>query len=134
MRDHWRPLLVFADSLENPEFVHQMDELRAHPLDIKDRDILVIPVISRQSISPNLFPGLSVTALPAREVADAMSRFNVSPGSFQVVLVGKDGSSKLSSKVPVPVRNLNELIDSMPMRKREKRLRKLAAPSENSGK
>ncbi len=46
-------------------------------------------------------------------------RFKVEPAEFLVILIGKDGGEKLSSKTPVPVDQLERLIDSMPMRKSE---------------
>jgi hypothetical protein len=36
-----------------------------------------------------------------------------------VILIGKDGEEKLNSRTPVTVDQLEKLIDSMPMRKRE---------------
>lgn len=41
--------------------------------------------------------------------------------SFQVILYGKDGLKKLESKTVVTQDELNELIDSMPMRQSEMR-------------
>jgi hypothetical protein len=48
-------------------------------------------------------------------------RFKVEPPDFLVILIGKDGEEKLSNKAPVPVDQLERLIDSMPMRKDEMR-------------
>jgi hypothetical protein len=45
--------------------------------------------------------------------------FKVEPAEFLVILIGKDGGEKLSSRTPVPVDRLKQLIDSMPMRKSE---------------
>ena len=36
-----------------------------------------------------------------------------------MILIGKDGEEKLSSRTPVPAERLKALIDSMPMRKTE---------------
>ena len=41
--------------------------------------------------------------------------------NFQVILYGKDGLKKLESKTVVTQDELNELIDSMPMRQSEMR-------------
>ncbi len=41
------------------------------------------------------------------------------PEEFLVILIGKDGGEKLHSPGPVGVDQLKQLIDSMPMRKRE---------------
>jgi hypothetical protein len=45
--------------------------------------------------------------------------FKVEPAEFLVILIGKDGGEKLNSRTPVPVDQLERLIDSMPMRERE---------------
>ena len=46
-------------------------------------------------------------------------RFQVEPNDFLVILIGKDGGEKLNSRTPVPVDQLEQLIDSMPTHKRE---------------
>jgi hypothetical protein len=46
-------------------------------------------------------------------------RFKVEPPDFLVILIGKDGEEKLSNKKPVPVDQIERLIDSMPMHKNE---------------
>jgi len=53
MRDCYRPLLLFARSVKDPEFVRQIDELRAHASEVKERDIIVVPVVSPRSPKPN---------------------------------------------------------------------------------
>lgn len=123
MRGNCRPLLLFASSMKDPGFVQQIDELRAHVAEIKERDILVVPVISGQLGSSKLPPDLPTAAFTEREITELTNRLNLSADSFHVVLVGKDGSPKLSSKVPVSVHQLIRLIDSMPMRKQEIRQR-----------
>jgi hypothetical protein len=47
-------------------------------------------------------------------------RFKVEPAEFLVILIGKDGAEKLSSKTPIPADELERLIDSMSMHKTEK--------------
>jgi Glu-tRNA(Gln) amidotransferase subunit E-like FAD-binding protein len=53
------------------------------------------------------------------ELAAMRHRFKVEPNDFLVILIGKDGQEKLDSRAPVTVDQLEKLIDSMPMRKRE---------------
>jgi len=43
----------------------------------------------------------------------------VQAGTFQVLLIGKDGGVKLRSSGPVSMKDLFGLIDSMPMRQQE---------------
>jgi hypothetical protein len=119
MRDCYRPLLLFAPSMNHTEFAHQLDELRAHASEVKERDIMVVPVVSNDTVSSHLPTDLPIIALSQSEVAAARSRFKVSCASFRVVLIGKDGSPKLSSDDLVSFDKLSALIDAMPMRKRE---------------
>lgn len=48
----------------------------------------------------------------------------VGEGPFAAVLVGKDGTVKLRSDEPVPAEELFDLVDAMPMRRREMRERR----------
>src|SRR5271166_2172822 len=50
MRDSHRPLLLFAPSMNHLEFVHQLDELRAHASEVKERDIMVVAVVSNDNV------------------------------------------------------------------------------------
>jgi len=105
MRDGYRPLLLFAPSLKDPEFVHHTDELRAHDSEVKEREIIVVPIISNDTAAP-LPTDLPSTVLSQIEDAAAQSRFKVSADSIWVILIGKDGSQKFSSKTPVSFDNL----------------------------
>lgn len=46
--------------------------------------------------------------------------FQVTPGRFALVLIGKDGSEKFRSTEPVTAVGLFAIIDAMPMRQAEK--------------
>ena len=80
---------------------------------------MVVPVVSNDTVSSRLPTDLPIIALSQSEVATARSRFKVSCASFRVVLIGKDGSPKLSSNDLVSFDKLSALIDAMPMRKQE---------------
>jgi len=123
MRDCYRPLLLFARSVKDPEFVRQIDELRAHASEVKERDIIVVPVVSNDTVTSQPQAELPNTELSRSEASAARSRFKVNADSFRVVLIGKDGSQKHSSKTPVAFDKLSALVDSMPMRKQEIRQR-----------
>lgn len=53
-----------------------------------------------------------------------LKKFGVREGEFRVILTGKDGGVKLSSRQAVTVRQIFESIDSMPMRQYEMRQKK----------
>ena len=57
------------------------------------------------------------------EFAAARSRLRAEDGAFAAVHVGRDGGEKLRSAEPIPAEKLFDLIDAMPMRRREIRSR-----------
>lgn len=119
MRDCYRPLLVFAPSLEHPQLVEQFNQLKAHAPECKSRNLLYVPIVPEGHNQP--IPGSRVPTarLSEDELAAMRHRFKVEPDEFLVILIGKDGGEKLNSRTPVPVDQLEKLIDSMPMRKSE---------------
>jgi len=52
------------------------------------------------------------------------SQFDIRPGQFTVILIGKDGEEKLRSMGQVSMEELFSLIDAMPMRQSEIRERR----------
>ena len=62
-------------------------------------------------------------AATGSEAASLRSRFHVAPGTFAVVLVGKDGGEKFRATHPVSAAELTTLVDAMPMRQQEMRRR-----------
>ncbi|WP_410217537.1 DUF4174 domain-containing protein [Paracoccus sp. (in: a-proteobacteria)] len=104
------PMPIQADTLDNlrwrarPVVVlgqgevvdQQMAALQAHAAELADRDVFV------------LTDGPGAAPLRAR-VGDG----------FVVMLIGKDGTVKLSERHPVDPTRLMDLIDSMPMRRKE---------------
>lgn len=101
-----RPVLVFADSADDPAFIEQMELLRDRPEELAVRDVIVLT---------DTDPG-----------ARAPLRLKMRPRGFMLVLVGKDGGIKLRKPFPWDVREITRSIDKMPMRQREIRERKEA--------
>jgi hypothetical protein len=94
-----RPVVVFADSVDDPAFITQMDFLRADEKELMDRDVVVI-VDTEPDVRSDL-------------------RLKMRPRGFMLVLVGKDGDVKLRKPFPWSVREISRSIDKMPIRKRE---------------
>lgn len=94
-----RPVVVFADSADDPAFVEQMELLTRGAAELTERDVVVI-----------------VDTDP-----DARSdiRLRMRPRGFMLTLVGKDGELKLRKPFPWDVREITRSIDKMPMRQRE---------------
>ena len=94
-----RPVLVFADSEDDPAYIEQIDLLRAREDALRERDVVV----------------LTDTDPEARSAL----RLKMRPRGFMLVLVGKDGGTKLRKPFPWDVREITRSIDKMPMRQRE---------------
>jgi hypothetical protein len=119
MRGCYRPLLVFAPSLDYPQLIEEFNELKAHAPELKSRSVLYVPIVPEGHNQP--IPGSKVPTarLSEDELAAMRHRFKVEQADFLVILIGKDGNEKLSNKTPVPADQLERLIDSMPMHKNE---------------
>lgn len=102
-----RPVLVFADSADDPAYIEQLELLGQRPDALLERDVIV----------------LTDTDPEARSAL----RLKMRPRGFMLVLVGKDGGIKLRKPFPWDVREITRSIDKMPIRQREIRDAKEAA-------
>ncbi|MEH6646792.1 DUF4174 domain-containing protein [Sulfitobacter sp.] len=95
----YRPVIVFADSVDDPAFIEQMELLNLRAEELSVRDVVVI-----------------VDTDP-----DARSdiRLKMRPRGFMLTLVGKDGNVAIRKPFPWSVREITRSIDKMPMRQRE---------------
>jgi hypothetical protein len=96
---HKRPVVIFADSPEDPRFQDQMQRLENGAADLLDRDVVVL------------------TDTDPSKRSDL--RKALRPRGFMLVLVGKDGGVKLRKPHPWSVRELSRTIDKFPSRLRE---------------
>lgn len=94
-----RPVVVFADSPNDPRFVKQMELLNARKQELFDRDVVVITDTDPDTLSP--------------------LRKQLRPRGFMLVLIGKDGQVVIRKPAPWDVRELTRQIDKMPLRKQE---------------
>ncbi|WP_366868874.1 DUF4174 domain-containing protein [uncultured Tateyamaria sp.] len=99
-----RPIIVFADSPNDPNFRLQMEYLENRERDLVDRDVIVLT-----DTDPSV---------------DSALREKLRPRGFMLVLIGKDGGVKLRKPFPRDVREITRTIDKMPMRQREIRERR----------
>lgn len=102
-----RPVMVFADSPDDPAFIAQMEMLRAGTQELSARDVIVLTDTDPDARNP--------------------LRLTMRPRGFMLVLVGKDGGNRLRKPFPWDVREITRSIDKMPMRKREIREQKAAS-------
>jgi hypothetical protein len=110
----YRPLVVFAKSESAAPLAAQRRIVAANRPALAERNVVVIWVVG-DSVSAELGPGPGMSASALR------SRFGAGDAAFRVLLVGKDGGTKLSSAAPLGIAALNGTIDAMPMRRNEMR-------------
>lgn len=98
-----RPIVVFADTPNDPRFIEQMNFLAADVSGVLARDIVV----------------LTDTDPDARSDL----RRSLRPRGFMLVLIDKDGGVKLRKPAPWDMREIARNIDSWPTRQQEIRER-----------
>ena len=109
-----RLLLLVAPDQSHPVYLEQRRLLDEREPDLQERDLLVFDIfqdagrVGRQELS-------------ARSIARIRERFDLPPGGFELVLIGKDGTAKRRESSPVSAETLFVQIDGMPMRIRELR-------------
>jgi Domain of unknown function (DUF4174) len=96
---HKRPIVIFADSPEDPRFNTQIELLSREAERLLDRDVIVLT--------------------DTNPAAKSELRKKLRPRGFTLVLVGKDGGVKLRKPHPWSVRELTRSIDKFPDRLRE---------------
>lgn len=107
-----RVLIVYASDQDSSAFNAQDDILASVPGGLAERDLVIVRVFANGEVTiDNRMHALSADSF--------YQRYNVTPGQFRAVLVGKDGTVKLDQSEPVTANNLYSLIDSMPMRQQE---------------
>lgn len=105
MRWHKRILLVASPGVQDPKAEHQHRILAKWEHQAADRDVSLVEVSGSQ-------------VLGATDEAESLrERYQLSPGVFEVLLIGKDGHVALRSADPVSAETLQATIDAMPMRK-----------------
>jgi hypothetical protein len=108
-----RPLVIFADSADDPAYLEQMRLIEGRWPELADRDVTVI-----------------VDTDPA---AVSAIRTKLRPRGFAMVLIDKDGTVALRKPFPWDVRELMRAIDRMPDRREEIRNRRAAETTRTQG-
>ena len=103
-----RPIVVFADSEEDPRFKEQLSLLTSRRDALEARDVVILTDTDPDNLSE--------------------LREKLRPRGFMMVLIGKDGGVKLRKPFPWDVREISRVIDKMPLRREE-----LRAARQNGG-
>ena len=94
-----RPIVIFANSDKDPNFISQMEFLSQDIKALKERDIVVLV-----DTNPSIHSAL---------------RKKLRPHGFAFILIGKDGQVKLRKPSPWNIREIARVIDKMPIRQQE---------------
>jgi hypothetical protein len=96
-----RPVVVFADSPNDPRFAEQVALLADRPDALAERDVVVI--------------------VDAERGSGSQPRTQLRPRGFMLVIMDKDGEVELRKPAPWDVREITRTIDKMPSRQQELR-------------
>lgn len=113
LRDRQRVLLVFANG-DNGQAVAQLRVADEHAAGFRERDLVLAGIEGTRSALPTVL-------LSPEEDTAARKRFDIHPGQFTVLLIGKDGGEKLRQHTAMSWSLLQRTIDAMPMRQDEVR-------------
>ena len=94
-----RPVVVFADSPNDPRFRQQIDLLSQRPDDLAERDVIILTDTDPAAMSD--------------------LRTQLRPRGFMLVLMGKDVEVELRKPAPWDIREITRSIDKMPLRQQE---------------
>ena len=94
-----RPVVIFANSDRDPNFISQIEFLSEDIKALLERDIIVL-IDTDPKFSSSL-------------------RKKLRPHGFAFVLIGKDGQVKLRKPSPWNIREIARVVDKMPIRQQE---------------
>ena len=94
-----RPVVIFANSDKDPNFISQIEFLSEDIKALLERDIVVL-IDTNPKLSSSL-------------------RKKLRPHGFAFVLIGKDGQVKLRKPSPWNIREIARVVDKMPIRQQE---------------
>lgn len=116
-----RLLLVFTPSLDGDHWAEQQEKWTGFRDGFADRDLRMYVVGEEGTGRFYTSPDGEPRPLQAESAKALRDRFDVAPGDYAVVLVGKDGTEKRRDQAPVNAEAIFETIDAMPMRRAEMR-------------
>ena len=94
-----RPIAIFADSPNDPNFVRQMELLARDPAALESRDVIVV--------------------VDTDPEARTEWRKKLRPRGFSLVLMDKDLKPVIRKPLPWEVREITNAIDKFPLRRQE---------------
>lgn len=94
-----RPVVIFADSETNPNFIRQMQLIEREIADLAERDVIVV--------------------FDTDPEAKSEWRQRLRPRGFSLVILDKDLRPVTRNPMPTSVRDISRSIDALPSRRQE---------------
>ena len=110
-----RLFFLFAEDANDPFFKNLQSQIMDQKDEVAERDLIVFEVPAQGPARMNTSP------LDRMEADSIRNHFAIPSDEYSLILVGKDGGIKLKRKDQVDLKEVFELIDSMPMRQNEMR-------------
>ena len=108
-----RLLFLFAPNRSHPLFEVLQKSIATQQAEVADRDLVIFEILESGTSR------MDTSDLDPQVAQSLRDRFDVSPGRFALILVGKDGSVKLNRQEQTRLEDIFALIDAMPMRQEE---------------
>ena len=119
-----RLLFLFAPNRSHPLFDVLQKSIATQQAEVADRDLVIFEILESGTSR------LDTSDLGPQVAQSLRDKFDVSPGRFAVILVGKDGGTKLNRQEQTQLEDIFALIDAMPMRMEEMRQKSRTGESE----
>ena len=119
-----RLLFLFAPNRSHPLFDVLQKSIAIQQAEVADRDLVIFEILESGSSS------MDRSDLDPQVAQSLRDKFDVRPGRFAVILVGKDGGIKLNRQDQTRLEDIFALIDTMPMRREEMRQKSRTGESE----
>jgi hypothetical protein len=108
-----RLLFLFAPNRSHSLFDVLQKSMATQQAEVADRDLVIFEILESGTSR------MGTSDLDPQVAQSLRDKFDVSPGRFALILVGKDGSVKLNRQEQTRLEDIFGLIDSMPMRREE---------------
>ena len=121
-----RLLFLFAPNNSHSLFDGLQKSIAAQQEEVADRDLVIFEILESGTSR------MDTSDLDPQVAQSLRDKFDVSPGRFTVILVGKDGSVKLNRQEQTRLEDIFGLIDAMPMRREEMRQKSQTGESDTA--
>lgn len=108
-----RLVLVLTDDISNKTYQKQLEELYEEQEGLKDRRLVIYTIL------PDRYRSDQADHKEWEESSELYTTYKRSDASFEILLIGLDGSVKLRQDEFLPSNELFARIDRMPMRQAE---------------